>query len=221
MKIAVSVALAAMVWAGSAAAAPQTLGFDDISGTPMVNYYANPFVAVFSNYGGLTWAPTWAAVDSYNECSSFACGFKNGLTSGGFIAANGFNESGAITSPTPFRMISIQLGSAWYTPLDIAIVGKLGGTTVWSTSFAVAASAPTFATFPTTLVDRLEVKPTLRGTSVHTYPVGSGPRMVWDDFTFDAAPSVAAVPEPSAWAMLLAGFGLIGVIRRRQPVVAC
>lgn len=212
--------LAATLLAAPASAAVQTLSFDDISGTPLVTQYLNPFVAQFTTYGGLTWGPLWATVDAAGECSGYNCGFKTGKTSGNYVATNGFNGTGTITSATPFRMMSVQLGSAWYDPLDIAIVGKLGGATVWSTSFVASATGPTLATFPSGLVDTLEVTPTLRPNSSWIFPIGSGPRMVWDDFSFDASPVVGGVPEPAAWAMLLAGFGLVGGIARRQRVVA-
>src|SRR3546814_5988087 len=39
-------------------------------------------------------------------------------------------------------------------------------------------------------------------------------------FRLNAAPSVAAVPEPATWAMMMLGFAAIGFsVRRRKPVV--
>ncbi|OSZ71882.1 hypothetical protein CAP39_00345 [Sphingomonas sp. IBVSS1] len=58
--------------------------------------------------------------------------------------------------------------------------------------------------------------PVITGNRVYT--LGSGPRMALDDLTFDATPG--GVPEPAAWAFLLAGFGLVGVAARRQRTVA-
>jgi hypothetical protein len=83
---------------------------------------------------------------------------------------------------------------------------------------------------------------TILGTTVANYLVSTGPVTTWQAFTgqttiqtaglytvnfqFDTnlAPSkdvvidrvyVAAVPEPASWAMLIAGFGLVGLMRRR------
>ena len=40
-------------------------------------------------------------------------------------------------------------------------------------------------------------------------------------FSTDPAPLVTAIPEPQVWALLVAGFGLVGVqVRRRRTVVA-
>lgn len=42
--------------------------------------------------------------------------------------------------------------------------------------------------------------------------------LMWvDDLTF-GAPATAAVPEPQSWALLIAGFGLVGAAARRQRV---
>jgi PEP-CTERM motif len=36
-----------------------------------------------------------------------------------------------------------------------------------------------------------------------------------------AAPAVSAVPEPSTWAMIIAGFGIMGTsLRRRRSIVS-
>ncbi|MFZ4381301.1 MAG: PEPxxWA-CTERM sorting domain-containing protein [Sandarakinorhabdus sp.] len=46
--------------------------------------------------------------------------------------------------------------------------------------------------------------------------------VVFDDVTFGSAtPGPSAVPEPASWAMLIAGFGLIGAtLRRRRAALA-
>ena len=48
--------------------------------------------------------------------------------------------------------------------------------------------------------------PSLNGSSVYA-----------DNFTF---PSAAAVPEPTSWAMMLAGFGALGCVMRRRRTTA-
>ena len=219
MKRAIPLLLLAAATAAPVQAAPQTLGFDDLWGGPAIDQYFGSYVASFSSYGGLTWGPRFVVVNGYGECGAADCGFKNAQTSASYIATNGFDGTGTVTSPTPFRLLSIQLGSAWYDPLTISFVGKLGGSTVWNTSLDASPYAATQFSFPTGLIDTLEVSAVIAGPQV--YPLGSGPRMVWDDFTFDAAPSIGGVPEPASWAMLLAGFGLTGLMaRRRQREVA-
>jgi hypothetical protein len=49
----------------------------------------------------------------------------------------------------------------------------------------------------------------------------AGPGFVNSIRIFDTVIAAGSVPEPSAWAMLIAGFGLVGgVLRRRAPAVA-
>jgi hypothetical protein len=37
-------------------------------------------------------------------------------------------------------------------------------------------------------------------------------------FSSDPAPTITALPEPGAWAMLIAGFGLVGFAARRRSI---
>lgn len=204
--------LSGLVLAASAVAAqavPQTLHFDDIDGAGV------PYVVLFSSYGGLHWGPRWGVVEADGECAGFDCGFKNVKTSGTHVGTNGFDGTGTIKSPDPFQMISVQLGAAWHNNMKISFVGKLAGSTVWSFDRIVGATGPTLTLFPTAVIDSLEVTPDI-SSAQQVYYAGSGPRMVLDDFTFDAAPSVGPVPEPATWTFLIAGFGLVGAVVRRR-----
>jgi hypothetical protein len=206
--------LACASLASPALAVPQTLNFDDISGTPTVTQYLNPNVAAFTSYGGLNWAGGWAVVNGFAECGVYDCGFKYAQTSGSFTATNIFSGgTGTITAPSPFRLLSIQLGSAWYDPLKIFFVGKVGLANVWSLTVDVTPYQATQVLFPTTLIDGLEVTPAISGP--HVYTLGSGPRIVMDDFRLDLTPASSA-PEPANWALLITGFGLVGVTARRR-----
>jgi len=57
-----------------------------------------------------------------------------------------------------------------------------------------------------------------QGASGYAYATPYDPPAVG---AFRAASSAAAVPEPASWAMMIAGFGLVGAaVRRRGPVAA-
>ena len=65
---------------------------------------------------------------------------------------------------------------------------------------------------------------TISSLAVTAYNPMSGNNFLWpsvDNLTLATAASVAAVPEPSTWAMMLFGFGAMGVaFRRRKRGVA-
>ncbi len=49
---------------------------------------------------------------------------------------------------------------------------------------------------------------------------GQGDGFFFDNATFSTPSVVAAVPEPASWALMIAGFGLVGgAVRRRRKVV--
>jgi hypothetical protein len=65
--------------------------------------------------------------------------------------------------------------------------------------------------------------PTPCSTSRHQLPVIRGGNLahgtdlvVTDDFVFGEPTTIAVVPEPETYAMLLAGLGLLGFITRRK-----
>ena len=57
------------------------------------------------------------------------------------------------------------------------------------------------------------------GTAKSVSFAGVANQIVFDDITFGAV-TPGGVPEPAAWAMMLAGFGLVGSAMRRREKVA-
>ncbi|WP_375420222.1 PEPxxWA-CTERM sorting domain-containing protein [uncultured Sphingomonas sp.] len=52
------------------------------------------------------------------------------------------------------------------------------------------------------------------------YPIGAGGGTLDLQFRIVAADSIAAVPEPASWALMILGFGMVGAgLRRRKPVI--
>ena len=117
-------------------------------------------------------------------------------------------------APTPFQPISVQLGGVWHNNATVTFIGKLGGTAVWTDSVVTSFFRPTLYSFPTGPIDSLE---SFVAGGSYIGP-GTGNFSVWDDFTFDAAPSVSPTPEPAGWTMLIAGFGLVGTMARRRRI---
>lgn len=62
---------------------------------------------------------------------------------------------------------------------------------------------------------------TFAGTAKSVSFAGVANQIVFDDVTFGSSkPGNGGVPEPAAWAMMLAGFGLVGSAMRRREKVA-
>jgi len=56
----------------------------------------------------------------------------------------------------------------------------------------------------------------VNGNTLNDWSVASGSGTNWQQ---SFIPATGAVPEPAAWAMLIAGFGLVGAVQRRRKLV--
>lgn len=211
----VRAAVAAVLLTAAAPATAQTvLNFDTIGSNPVVP---------FSSYGGFSWAtgapsaPDWAAVNIDQECPSCSpTGFRDGRTSGAYIATQYYGFLSTITSPQQFSMVSTQLSSAWRDNLTVQFSGYLAGQLVWSSSEVVGRSA-TLVTFDPGMIDELRIFST--GGSAPSGG-GSSAGAVFDDFTYSRS-AVTGVPEPTTWAVMTLGFGAIGgAMRRRRKTMS-
>lgn len=55
------------------------------------------------------------------------------------------------------------------------------------------------------------------GTAKSIVFAGVANYVVFDDITFGSATPPGVIPEPATWAMMILGFGLVGVAARRRP----
>ncbi|WP_077037055.1 PEP-CTERM sorting domain-containing protein [Pelomonas sp. KK5] len=184
-------ALAAFLSAAAPAAQASTvLSFDDIGAGG----------AVPVNYGGLDWsAAGW----------SYYAGENAPYTphSGDYRAALGWYDdseaaAGQASSAVRFTAPAVFEG-AWFAGLQGATVSfdlYLGGAKVWSSATLDPNATATFlASGYAGLVDQV----VLRGPALYAATM--------DDFTF-----TAAVPEPSEYALLAAGLGVVSLVVRRR-----
>lgn len=182
---------------------------------------------------GLNSAITFTLTGVAGNVWSFSALVNNALSTapvGGRITGFGFNGNPEITGATPltgpFGNAVINAGFpqiGGQTTIDFCLTanancqggggGGLGNGLSATQTFTLSFnSAPTSVTFNNFIVRYLSVTGTTLGNSA----IGLGT----NDGGFD--PGGGAVPEPATWAMLLSGFGLVGLAsrRRRSAVVA-
>lgn len=180
-------------------------------------------VGTFTNYGGLNWTnghpnlAGWINVRSAGECSA-PCGFVAGLTSGVQVGAQVHGMTSTISGITPFRAVSVRVSSAWRNGEQVTFTGFLNNVQVWSSNYILdlvgpGANPATLVNFNSGLIDELRVTST-GGTLLGLG--GSSVGAVLDDFRYDDLVGTGAVPEPATWAMMLAGFGMLGAAMRRS-----
>ena len=203
---AVIIALA-MVVASPASAV--TLNFDDLPGSSQI-----------MTYDGFDFA-NFFALDTVGFAAS---GYVNGVTSGSNVAYNGSGHAATVSAATPFSLTSGYVAAAWNDGLTVNLVGTLAGVSVFSQSFVVNTAGSTFEIFNPALIDTV-VFTTSGGTHHAGYDGGVGTQLSLDDLTINGTLTGGGgiggtVPEPASWALLVAGFGLIGASVRRRRMLA-
>ncbi len=153
-------------------------------------------------------------------------GYAHAVTSGNNIAFNPSGGATTITSTDAFHLVSANLGAAWNDGLTVVFTGSLHGKSVYSQSFVVDTTAASFIRFRQKNVDTIVVS-TFGGVHNPIFGDDHGTQFSLDDLTYDigltaggnvgnGGDNVGGVPEPAAWALMVAGFGLVGVAARRR-----
>lgn len=190
----------------TAPASAAVITFDDLG--------TNSFQAVPGVYQGLNW-DFWAAINGANYGAS---GYANGVVSGGNSACGCASDVGqptqSISSATAFTLNSGYFTSAWNDGATLVVKGLSGSTELFSTSAVLNTTGPSLLTFNWAGIDRVTFSIS-GGTDAGLG--GGGDYFALDNLSIN----VAGVPEPASWAMLIAGFGLVGAtMRRRRAVLA-
>ena len=171
-------------------ASATVLTFDDIATPDGVAY-------VPANYGGLDWSNSGLSVFT-GEQAPFTPHSGDGRVTTDWI------DGGPIASTIRFLAPTI-FGGAWFSGygdnsvrFDLYLAGQL----VASSASLQLSDAPAFLAAGW-------------GSAIDTIVVASDYQAMYamDDLSFE---TVAEVPEPASLALVLAGFGLAGAVRRRK-----
>lgn len=188
----------ALLHAGPAAAAVMT--FDNLGGE-----YASPFSTYTEN--GFTLTLT----------SGYATKASNGPSPPG-VVNYGFNVGYSLTaSGNPFTFEGFGLNVASSNGTNYQVAGTLNGVAVFAYAGSLGDTSGLFplqASPSSAAVDRV----TLRFDNFGRVQGASTLDNVGATMASGTVPTggVPAVPEPSTWATLVIGFGLIGAAKRRR-----
>lgn len=187
--------LSALLLAASTAsnAAIQVIDFDDY-GTPE---YFEGFTSEWNNFN-------WDTMGVVNTSASVysGSGFGNGAVSGIYAAFTNYGQQ--VTQidwqgPGTFDFIEGHFTAGWSVDLDVSFKGLLNGAVVYtSQDYTINRDAPTLISLNWENIDSLVITQT-------------GTNIVVDDFTINAP-----VPEPSTYALMLGGLGLVGLMASRR-----
>ena len=192
-----ALAFAAMVLAGPANATVYT--FDDLG--PLIQPIGAYHGLEFNNFDSLApKAYPWMATT----------GYAHGVVSKQNIAFNDNGGPASITDPGGhFSLISAFFTSAYLNGLKLQIQGLDNGVVKFTKTLFLNTSTPTKVVFDWAHIDAVKFVSSYCGCS------DKGRQFVMDNLKI-----VTGVPEPSTWALMITGFGAVGLMirstRRRE-----
>ena len=181
-----------------------TLDFEGISHGSDGYYWNMPAYAGYqwSNFGLMDQSVyTKAYGDDYS-------GFVRGATSGVNQIFNLSGNDAAITRSGGglFDFNSANMISAWLSDHAVKVTGWLNGIAAYEKVVTLQKTSTQSLSFDFIGIDKLTFSSVKEGR-----PSYEPTQFILDDMAL----TVAAVPEPSTYAMLIAGLGVIGLVSRR------
>lgn len=196
-----------------------------------INYGSNPTLTGFVNVNGQGLAAIIASMTydfrvtaqtqtAYDDLAAFlALNPANGMTLSGHYAVS--LSAGSSADSGSFATIDAGFGEVLFQCTQSNPSGCTVGSTPYFTNGAVVADAATLSFAGNVLLGITARVFNTQGAYAMIDPVISLPQGFLGnpgDYLVQYSPNlnpIAAVPEPASWAMLIAGFGLIGAASRR------
>lgn len=190
----------------TAQAAVQVINFDDVTTSPSATIIPD-------GYSNFDWDNSANGIYVADGAAAYpGSGYENGVISGNYVAFSGYDTS-------PYRVdwlgagaidfIGTYFTSAWSSSQTLSFEGWLNGNQVYtSTDYTINNINPTLIALGWSGIDSLVIHNRANNLSDDS-------RLHWamDDFVFN---NVSAVPEPSTYALMLGGLGLVGFMASRR-----
>jgi len=177
---------ALLAGASLGAMANTTITFDDLVSD-------TDGIEIADGYAGLNWDNFYVL-----NGTDYGAGYAAGVVSGSNVALNWYDHPASFSNGAGFNLVSLYVTKAWYSGVT-HIEGYSGSSLVYSADVTSSTTSPTFVS--------------LNWVNVTNVVISDG------DASYHSAIdniTIAAVPEPETYAMLLAGLGLVGVAARRR-----
>lgn len=216
MKKVMKLALFAGLIPFAAAANAQLIDFENYKKPNTNDYYWD-----LGSFEGYKWS-NFNIMDR-NECVATVCsapanigsGYFNGNTSGTFNIVNSGGNDAFLSkvSGGTFTFTSAQMTSAWLADHQVRVTGWLNGQVVNQMDVTLQITGAQLVNFNFAGVDKISF------SSISGKGVLAG-HYTDHQFTLDdvVLNGVAPVPEPSTYAMMFAGLGILGVMVKRRKI---
>ncbi|HEX3719053.1 MAG TPA: immunoglobulin domain-containing protein [Verrucomicrobiae bacterium] len=195
-----------------------SLGSTTSSNAMLTVISGNPVLATFDDlsgggtdvpdpYDGLTWS-------NFNSINGFTAngpsGYNVGVVSPNNVIFDGFGTAAAVTSVTPFDLLSAFMTAAWNDGLRVEAKGYCESNLVYDNSYILSATAPTLITFDYVGVTTVEFSSS--GGVLHPGYVGTGAHFMMDNVSLVFPPSAPSIiTEPSNTLAIVGGSATFSV----------